>query len=298
LHKGKTRLAVAIAYRAIQNGFNALFLTAAQLIDELSLASRQGELSKLLPRYTHPDLLVVDEVGYLSYGTDAANMLFHLVNERHLRGRSLIFTTNKHPTQWGGVLHDEDLAAAIVDRILERGRLYHLDGPSMRTRHLALDKPVPSALRPEPDRISGIHRTEFPEPTALSVLLFLICHGLCHPLPPKITALRVDLKIRGALYFALHEPEVHVGQRLHAREVLGDLPHLQSVHFSALPAVGETGETALERAPRRPPRRERSVLAAREDLSRHLGRDDPHRKALSGLPLVLDLFRARQQPGR
>jgi len=163
--RGKTHLAVAIAYRAIQNGFDALFLTAAGLIDELSLASRQGELSKLLPRYTHPDVLVVDEVGYLSYGTDAANMLFHVVNERHLRGRSMIFTTNKHPTQWGSVLHDEDLAAAIVDRILERGRLYHLDGPSMRTRHLALDKPAPSVLPPEPDRISGIHRTEFPEPT-------------------------------------------------------------------------------------------------------------------------------------
>jgi len=163
--RGKTHLAVAIAYRAIQNGFDALFLTAAGLIDELSLASRQGELSKLLPRYTHPDVLVVDEVGYLSYGTDAANMLFHVVNERHLRGRSMIFTTNKHPTQWGGVLHDEDLAAAIVDRILERGRLYQLDGPSMRTRHLALDKPTPSVLPPEPDRISGIHRTEFPEPT-------------------------------------------------------------------------------------------------------------------------------------
>jgi len=163
--RGKTHLAVAIAYRAIQNGFDALFLTAAQLIDELSLASRQGELSKQLPRYTHPDVLVVDEVGYLSYGTDAANMLFHVVNERHLRGRSMIFTTNKHPTQWGGVLHDEDLASAIVDRILERGRLHHLDGPSMRTRHLALDNPAPSALSPQPDRISGIHRTEFPEPT-------------------------------------------------------------------------------------------------------------------------------------
>ena len=84
---------------------------------------------------------------------------------------------------------------------------------------------------------------------ALNVLFFLICHGLCHPLPPKITTLRVDLKTRGALYFALHEPEVHVGQRLHAREVLGDLPHLQSVHFSTLPAVGETNETALEWAP-------------------------------------------------
>ena len=119
---------------------------------------------------------------------------------------------------------------------------------------------------------------------ALNVLLFLICHGLCHPLPPKITTLRVDLKIRGALYFALHEPEVHVGQRLHAREVLGDLPHLQSVHFSTIPAVGETGGTALEWAPRRPPRRKRSVLAAREDLSRHLGRDYPQPQGPFGYP--------------
>jgi len=101
---------------------------------------------------------VVDEVGCLSYGTHAANMLFHVVIERHLRSRSMIFTANKHPTQWGGVLHDEDLVAAIVDRILERGRLYHLDGPSMRTRHLALDKSAPSALPPEPDRVSGTHK--------------------------------------------------------------------------------------------------------------------------------------------
>jgi DNA replication protein DnaC len=74
----------SIAYRAIQNGFSALFLTAAQLIDELSSAFRQGELSKQLPRYTHADLLEVEEVGDLSYGTDAANMLFHVANERHL----------------------------------------------------------------------------------------------------------------------------------------------------------------------------------------------------------------------
>jgi hypothetical protein len=138
-----------------------------QLIDELSAAFCKGKLSEALPRYTHPALFVVDEVGYLTHGTDTANMLFHLVNERHLGGRSMIFTTNKHPNHWGAVFHDEDLAAAIVDRILERGRLFYLDGPSMRTRHLALDKPTPSALPPKPDRISGIMRTDFPESTQL-----------------------------------------------------------------------------------------------------------------------------------
>jgi len=75
-------------------------------------------------------------VGYLTYGHDAANVLYHLVNERHLRRRAMIFTTNKPLKDWGHVLHDPDLAEAILDRILERGRLIQLDGPSLRTKHL------------------------------------------------------------------------------------------------------------------------------------------------------------------
>jgi hypothetical protein len=58
----------------------------------------------------------VDEIGYLTYGTDAANVLFHVVNDRHRRKRAMIFTTNKPLTAWGHVLHDEDLAHAIIDR--------------------------------------------------------------------------------------------------------------------------------------------------------------------------------------
>ena len=86
-------------------------------------------------------MLVIDEVGYLSYGPDAANVLFHVVNERHLRGRPMLFTTNKSPlTAWGEVLHDHDLAEAIVDRVLEKGRLIVADGPSYRTRHMELDR--------------------------------------------------------------------------------------------------------------------------------------------------------------
>jgi len=157
--RGKTHLAVAIAYRAIQNGFDAFFTTAASLIDDLSAAFREGQLAQALQAYTHPAVLVVDEVGYLTHGTDAANMLFHVVNERHRRRRSMIFTTNKALKAWGGVLHDEDLGQAIIDRVLERGRLIRLDGPSIRTLHLRLD----DALKDESDqdaevaRISGTH---------------------------------------------------------------------------------------------------------------------------------------------
>ena len=105
----------------------------------------------------------IDEIGYLSYGPDAANVLFHVVNDRHLRKRPMIFTTNKPLSVWGKVLHDEDLAAAILDRVLERGRFVPLDGPSGRTRHLNLEEVSPS--KADRLRISGINGSEFPEPT-------------------------------------------------------------------------------------------------------------------------------------
>lgn len=171
--RGKTHLAIAVAYRAIQNGFDAFFTTAAALIDDLSAAFRAGELANALAAYTHPAVLVVDEVGYLTYGTDAANMLFHVVNERHRRHRPMIFTTNKSLKAWGRVLHDDDLAQAIIDRILERGRLLRLDGPSVRTLHVNLDEAMKEDSDQQADlvRISGKSRSEFPEPTSSRGLL-------------------------------------------------------------------------------------------------------------------------------
>ena len=163
--RGKTHLAVAIAYRAIQNGFDAYCTTAAALIEDLAVASRQGQLREALANYVRPHVLVVDEVGYLACGDDAANLLFHVVNERHLKRRAMIFTTNKPLDAWGRVLHDDDLAAAIVDRVLERGRHLKLDGPSMRTRHLGLEDPTAPEPSDQPARVSGTGPAEFPEPT-------------------------------------------------------------------------------------------------------------------------------------
>jgi len=75
----------------------------------------------------------------------------------------MIFTTNKPLNEWGKVLHDEDMAAAILDRVLERGRFIHLDGPSGRNGHLNLGEVLPTSK--EPARTSGITVPEFPEPT-------------------------------------------------------------------------------------------------------------------------------------
>jgi len=165
--RGKTHLAVAIGYQAIQNGFETLFTTAAELIEDLSNASRYGHLYQSLTTFTDPHVLIVDEVGYLSYGPDAANVLFHVVNVRHLERRPMIFTTNKPLHQWGKVLHDEDLAAAILDRVLERGRVIQLDGPSGRTDHLNLEEAGGWSGSPKRLRISGIDGSKFPEPTSL-----------------------------------------------------------------------------------------------------------------------------------
>jgi DNA replication protein DnaC len=171
--RGKTHLAIAIAYRAIQNGFDARFTTAAELIDDLSAASRDDRLREVLASYVRPHVLVVDEVGYLACSNDAANVLYHVVNDRHIRRRAMLFTTNKHPKRWGHALHDEDLAEAIVDRILERGRLLRLDGPSVRTKHLPNDDLVDDNRDSSNSRrVSGKPAAEFPERTG-------DCWGTC-----------------------------------------------------------------------------------------------------------------------
>ena len=161
---GKTHLAIAIAYRAIQNGTTALFIEANRIMEDLSEASRLGRLTEAMEPYIHAGVLVVDEVGYLSCPPDAANVLFQVVNQRYLRCRPMVFTTNKPLAAWADVLHDADLAEAIIDRVLARGRILELRGPSYRTRHI---KPPPLPLEGSA-RISGKVVPEFPEPTPVA----------------------------------------------------------------------------------------------------------------------------------
>lgn len=135
--RGKTHLAIAIAYRAIQHGFDARFVSATSLIDELCAAARSGTLRDATASYVQPHVLVIDEVGYLQHADAAANVLYGVVDQRCLRRRPMIFTTNKPLKDWGEVLHDPQLAEALLDRILERGQHLKLGGLSWRTRSLA-----------------------------------------------------------------------------------------------------------------------------------------------------------------
>lgn len=133
--RGKTHLAVAIGFRAIQNGFTARFVSAGDLIDTLAAASRAGQLREATAAWVEPHVLVIDEVGYLHHAPDAANVLFGVVDQRYLARKPMIFTTNKKLRAWGEVLHDADLAEVILDRVLEQGEHIRLGGPSWRTRN-------------------------------------------------------------------------------------------------------------------------------------------------------------------
>ena len=134
--RGKTHIAIALAYRAIQNGFDARFVTATDLIDELAAAASSGTLREVTASYVHPHVLVIDEVGYLHHADAAANVLYGVVDRRCLRRKPIVFTTNKPLNEWGTVLHDPQLAEALLDRILERGHHIALEGRSWRTRDI------------------------------------------------------------------------------------------------------------------------------------------------------------------
>jgi DNA replication protein DnaC len=160
---GKTHLSIAIAYRAIQNGATALFEEATHIIEDLSKAASKGGLGPALQRYVQPDVLVIDELGYLTHPPDAANVLFQVVNKRHLKRKPMVITTNKPLAAWAHVLHDADLAEVIIDRVLAHGRLIELRGQSYRTRHLAKDTAVERSHKRA--TITGNGGPEYPEPT-------------------------------------------------------------------------------------------------------------------------------------
>jgi DNA replication protein DnaC len=130
---GKTMLAVALAVSACQAGYSIYFTTLDDLVRKLKLAEATGRFNRQLGYYLRPSVLVVDEVGYLPLDRVEANMVFQLVSRRYERG-SIILTSNKSFTEWGGVLGDDVLATAILDRLLHHCDVLSINGPSYRLK--------------------------------------------------------------------------------------------------------------------------------------------------------------------
>src|SRR6266540_7487692 len=141
---GKTHLAIAIAIRACLAGQRVIFKTATEWVAHLADAQRQGRLDDELARLQRVPLLVVDEVGYIPFDPQAANLMFMLVSRRYERA-SLIVTSNKPFSAWGEIFGDDASAAAMIDRLVHHAELISLKGDSYRLKDHDLGaRPTPA----------------------------------------------------------------------------------------------------------------------------------------------------------
>ncbi len=130
---GKTHLAIGLGVRACHAGHRVAFATAAQWVDRLGEAHQQGRLHQELTRLGRIPLLVIDEVGYLPFDGEAANLFFQLVSSRYERA-SVVVTSNKPFGRWGEVFGDPVVAAAMIDRLVHHAEVVNLKGDSYRLK--------------------------------------------------------------------------------------------------------------------------------------------------------------------
>jgi DNA replication protein DnaC len=130
---GKTHLAVALGRQAILTGYTVLFIAAPSLVAQLAKAHAEGRIEERLSFFAKPKLLIVDELGYLPFEPNAAHLFFQLVSRRYERG-SMLITSNRAISEWGGVFGDAVVATAILDRLLHYSHVVTIRGDSYRLR--------------------------------------------------------------------------------------------------------------------------------------------------------------------
>jgi DNA replication protein DnaC len=132
---GKTHVALSLAHRAVMAGHKVRFLTAADLMLQLSIAKSQGRLKEYFNRaILGPKLLIVDEIGYLPFGREEANLFFNVVAKRYEHG-SMVLTSNLPFTQWATAFADDQtLTAAMLDRLLHHAHIVQITGDSYRLK--------------------------------------------------------------------------------------------------------------------------------------------------------------------
>jgi len=126
---GKTMCACNLGYQAVLAGHTALFITAGNLLGELAALDSDSALRRKLRQYAAPDLLLIDEVGYLSY----SNLLFELVSRRY-QHKSTVVTTNRAFAEWGEVFPNAACVVSLIDRLMHRAEVVRIDGASYRAK--------------------------------------------------------------------------------------------------------------------------------------------------------------------
>ena len=152
---GKTHLAISLAIAAAQSGRRVYYGALADLITSLEEAKTTGQLGRRLKILTYPSLLVIDEIGYLPVSQTGAMLFFQLINRRYERA-STVLTSNKGFEEWGQILGDEVMAAALIDRLLHHCHIVNIRGSSYRMRkHTDLSKILhspPAESSPSPPK--------------------------------------------------------------------------------------------------------------------------------------------------
>jgi DNA replication protein DnaC len=130
---GKSTLARNIAHQALILGHTVLFSSAGQLLGDLAALDSDSALRRRLNHYARPDLLAIDEVGYLSYSNRHADLLFELINRRYER-KSTLITTNRPFAEWREVFPNAACVVSLVDRLVHNAEIQHIEGASYRLK--------------------------------------------------------------------------------------------------------------------------------------------------------------------
>jgi DNA replication protein DnaC len=128
---GKTMIAQNVAHQAVTAGHSVLFTTAGRMLGDLAALDSDSALRRRLRHYARPRLLVIDEVGYLSYSNRHADLLFELVSRRYEHSSTLI-TTNRPFAEWHEVFPNAACVVSLVDRLIHHAEILRLDGESYR----------------------------------------------------------------------------------------------------------------------------------------------------------------------
>lgn len=131
---GKTHLASAIGIEACNRGMEVRFFRTAALVNQLSDAQKKGELNKLLKQLSKIDLIICDEWGYVPLDRDGSRLLFQVISDCYEQ-RSVIITTNLEFSKWVNIFYDEQMTAAMIDRLVHHSYLLLFDGQSYRIKN-------------------------------------------------------------------------------------------------------------------------------------------------------------------
>lgn len=131
---GKTHMAIAAGINACMKGYRVRFYTVTELVLKLSEARKNGTLERVRRDLKNLDLLILDEWGYVPVDRDGSQLLFQVISDSY-ENKSLIITTNIEFSRWGSIFTDEQMAAAMIDRLVHHGHLILFEGTSYRMEH-------------------------------------------------------------------------------------------------------------------------------------------------------------------